>query len=79
MSFIATVTLQMAVTIGIFRPISIGFQGEHISSGIKFRGIGVGQFAAGFCKTFISRCYTNLWEGRKSGRQFHSFWYGAAV
>lgn len=61
MSFIATVTLQMTVTtsVEIFRPISIGFEGEHTSSGFKFRGIGVGQFAAGFCKTFISRCYTN--------------------
>lgn len=61
MNFIATVILQMAVTttVGIFRPICIGFQGEHTSSGYKFRGLGVGQFAAGFCKTFISRCCTN--------------------
>lgn len=61
MSFIATVTLQMALTttVGIFRPIGIGFQDEHTSSCFKFRGIGVGQFAVGFCETFFSRCCTN--------------------
>lgn len=43
MSFIATATLQMALigTVGIFRPISIGFQGEHTSNGFKFSGIGI--------------------------------------
>lgn len=57
MNFIAAVTLQMALTttVGIFRPITIGFQGEHTSSGFKFRGMGIGQFPGGFCKTFISR------------------------
>lgn len=43
MSFIATATLQMALigTVGIFRPISIGFHGEHTSNGFKFSGIGI--------------------------------------
>lgn len=66
MSFIAAVTLQMALTttVGTFRPISIGFQDEHTSSDFEFRGIGIGQFAAGFYFPYLKVLHKPL-RGKK--------------
>lgn len=70
MSFIAAVTLQMALigTVGIFRPISIGFQGEHTSNGFKFSGIGIGQFATGLVKSLSQGSQTPPREERVADR-----------
>lgn len=51
-------------SLGIFGPISIGFQDEHTRSDFKFRGICVGQFPAGFCFLYLKVLHKPL-RGKK--------------
>lgn len=50
-------SLEMALTtaVGIFRPISIGFQGEYTGSAFKLRGIVILLVVS--VKPLISRCF----------------------